>query len=415
MAVSVFDPGNVFVTLSTTPFKETAPLARALQSVAIEPAGFNQLNRVQDLTLTGYTSDIPGIQARPFELALDNFLILSSLTAQLEQRLTETRTSLLQVRETLADAIRNENPNLRNRADDILNSSLLAQLIAATDQTGVLEDKDDDPVAVPKFLDYTYRPTESAVFGTTLSGATRTAALSSYFVSGVALSAGDEITLDRLLIGNQGAGDGFLVSIRNELFDDATARLLRADDSEVANGEFITAAELSTVRLVAGSGGLGALDYLSIVEVNEDGGGGYDERGGYRTVAVTSNADIGVRSEGDNGEEPIREFYFHTESGVAYSQIRLQFDGVDTGTYADILAAIEAGAVRVKVGETLIDGQSINPGQVDRRNSNGDELVIVFPFQAAEDGLAQNGLEVEVRSLDGSNDISGITVKATFP
>lgn len=416
MAVSVFDPGNVFVTLSTVPFERTDPLARALRSTLVEPAGFSILNQIEDLTLTGFTSDVPGIQARPIELALENILLLASLATDLENRLVETRKNFLQLEETLNSAIRNEDRNIINNAETTLQNSLLAQIFSAAQDLGLLDNSGSEPVAVPKFKDFTFRPTETNVFGTTVASATREGALNSHFLKGVSLSASDEIFLSDLLLGTQSASaTHYIVSLQNEIGGEAAGSILDGGGSEVANGTVITAAELSTFRLQASTGGLGSLDFLSIVELRDpEGDAIFEGRGAYRTIAVHSGAAVEDRSEGSNGEERIKDFTFFTESGTAFTQIRLQVTGVNSLGFTDALSAIEGGALRVKVGENLIDG-STNIGQVDRSQSSGDTLVIVFPFQAAEDGLAQNGLDVELRALNSAFDLSTVEARAEFP
>jgi hypothetical protein len=416
VAVTIFAPSDVFATLSTIPFAETSPLARALRSVIIEPDGFNLLNQNNDLTFRGFTADVPGIQAKPLQLSIDNLLLLGSLTAQFEQRLEETNRLSLQVRDTLEQAIRNEDRNLRNRADDILESSLLAQVLASAEQTGILEDVPDEIIAVPRFLDFTRRATEAGTFGATYSAVARDGALGSAFISGTSLAAGDRVVLSDLLIGSQSAtATNYAVFLTSELGGDASATLLDAGLNPVANGTVISAAELSTFSVQASSGGFGALDYLSIVELRDDGlNGTFEGRGAFRTIAVNSSTEAENGAGGANGVEQLRTYDFFTASGTAYTQIRLDVSGVNSLGFTNALDAINGGALRVKVGETLIDG-SVNVGQVDRSQSNGDTIVIVFPFQAAEDGLAQNGLDVEIRALDDAFDISTITVRAEFP
>lgn len=418
MALTVFDPGSVFTTLAFTPFQRTGtdPLVRALQSTVVEPAGFSAFNQIGETTVSGFTADSAGIQSRPLQLALDNFLILSSLTASFESRLQDTRVGFLQVQETLSAAIRNDNPNLRNPAETTLQNSLLAQLISAAEQAGLLEDTAAEPVAVPKFLDFTRRPSEGVVFGDTLSGVAREGALSSAFVKGVSVAAGEEVVLSDLLIGAQSASaTHYTVSIRNELGGTAESGLFDGGGSPVANGSVFTAAELSDIRLVAATGGIGSLDYLSIVELRDpEGDLVFEGRGAYRTIAVNSTTAVEERSEGVGGAEQIRDYRFYTESGTAFTQIRLHVEGVNSLGFTDALSAIEGGALRVKVGEELIDG-SINKGQIDRSQSNGNTLIVVFPFQAAEEGLAQNGLDVELRALESGFDLSTVTARADFP
>lgn len=416
MAVTIFAPSDVFATLSTIPFAESAPLARALRSVIIEPDGLNLLNQNNDLTFRGFTADVPGIQAKPLQLSIDNLLLLGSLTAQFETRLEETNRLSLQVRETLEQAIRNEDRDLRNRADDILESSLLAQIFASAEQMDVLEFAPAEAVAVPKFLDFTRRPTEAGTFGTTYSGVARAADLGSAFISGTSLAAGESVLLSDLLIGSQSAtATNYAVFLRSELQGTAEASILDAGLNPVANGTVITAAELSTFSIQAASGGLGSLDYLSIVELRDDTADGtFEGRGAYRTVAINSSSAAEEGAGGANGAEQLKRFEFFTVSGKAFTQIRLDVSGVNSLGFTDALAAIEGGALRVKVGETLIDG-STNIGQVDRSQSSGDTIVVVFPFQAAEDGLAQNGLDVEIRALDAGFDISTVSVRAEFP
>ncbi|MDW3205424.1 MAG: hypothetical protein R8L07_07740 [Alphaproteobacteria bacterium] len=416
MAVTVFDPGSVFTTLAFTPFQRSDPLVRAIQSTVVEPAGFNVLNQIGDRTFSGFTSDTAGIQSRPLQLALDNFLILASLTASFESRLQDTRAGFLRVQETLSEAIRNDNPDIRNPAETTLQNSLLAQLISAAEQAGLLEDTAAEPVAVPKFLDFTRRPSEGVVFGDTLSGVAREGALSSAFVKGVSVAAGDEVRLSDLLIGNQSAtATHYTVSIRSELGGTAEAGLFDGVGTPIANGSVFTAAQLSDIRISAATGGIGSLDYLSIVELRDpEGDLTFEGRGAYRTIAVNSTAAVEERSEGVGGAEAIRDYRFYTESGTAFSQIRLHVEGVNSLGFTDALSAIEGGALRVKVGEELIDG-STNRGQIDRSQSSGNTLVVVFPFQSAEEGLAQNGLDVELRALDSGFDLSTVTARADFP
>ncbi|MEQ8440676.1 MAG: hypothetical protein RIM33_08660 [Alphaproteobacteria bacterium] len=421
MAVSIFNPSSVFVTLSTLPFGETAPLARALQSTIVEQAGFNQFNQVEDKTFPGFSADTPGIQARPIQLALDNLLLLGSLNARFEQRLTETRNTFLQVQETLQNAIRNENIALRNRADDILNSSLLAQIIEAAEQAGLLEDTQDEPVAVPKFLDFNFRPKESGVFGSTYTAVPVAGSLSTSFIKSVSLGAGETVTLADLVLGAEsGNATHYVLSIQSEL-GGASVASISGPGGTVNNGDVIDLTggdTLADYTVTAGSGGLGALDFISLIELNDVNTSGTfdaaDQRGRYQTIAVTSNAAAQDRSEGANGEDQIREYSFYTESGVAYSRFRLSLDGIGAQGFTDALTAIQNGDLIIRIGEELIDG-STNFGQIDRLNSNADTLVVVFPFQAAEDGLAQNGVTVEIRSVNDALDTSLITARAEFP
>jgi len=420
VAVSIFDPSSVFVTLSTTPFGETAPLARALQSTIVEQAGFNVLNQVQDRTFAGFSADTPGIQARPIQLAVDNLLLLGSLTAQFEQRLTQTQNNLIQLQETLQSAIRNENTNLLNRADDVLESSLLAQFIAAADQTGLLEDTADDPVAVPKFLDFNFRKSESQVFGTELSAQPFNFNTTTNFVRGVSLAAGESITLDKLVIGTAGNANFYRFLIESEAGTSAVASVSGPFDAQgfidVSAGSGNTLADFS---LTAGSGGFGAQDFLYIIPINEvdEDTAAIDpttDRGSFQAISVTSTAASTERPFGDSGEEQIRDYTFYTTSGGAYSQFRLNIEGLAALGFTDALTAIENGDLVIRAGETLIDG-SINSGQVDRRNSSGDTIILVFPFQSLEDGFDQNGVNVEVRSTNATLDLNSVTVTATFP
>lgn len=421
--VTVFNPSNVFVTLSTIPFQETAPLARALRSTSVEQSGFDVLNQVQQLTIPGFTSDVPGINARPIQLALDNILLLSSLTAQLETRLEETRREALNVRETLQDAIKNDDLNIFNGAESTLETSLLAQFVAAAEETNLLESTSAEAVAVPRLKDFTYRPNEAEAFTSAVyTGRSFSASLFSNFISRVSLSAGQSVSLSELLLANSSANaTSYAISIKSEIGGTPVATLSATNPTDlVYTDTAITEAifnsnDLSQLTITAGSGGLGAQDFISIVELGND-GAGTNTRGAFQTISFTSSAAVQDGVAGSDGSEAYRKFNFLTESETAFSSLRLQISGLDIDTTATdtALKAILAGDLRIQVLETLIDGNT-NLAQLDRLNSTDNTLIFVFPFQFAGDGVAQNGLTVEARTLDAAYDVSNLQIRVEFP
>ena len=424
MDVTIFNPSNVFVTLSTIPFQETAPLARALRSTSVEQSGFNILNQVEQFTLPGFTSDVPGINTRPIQLALDNILLLSSLSAQLETRLAETSREVQNVRETLQDAINNSDLDIFNGAEGTLETSLLAQFIEAATSSNILEEEDDELIAVPRLFDFTFRPSETSAFTVDdFTGLDRNSLLTSNFLSRVSVSAGDTVTLaDLLFVDGTSNATSYAISIKSELGGTPTATLeataAAAADlvfSDADNTEAVFSGnDLSQITITAGTGGLGAQDFISIVELRDD--AGTVTRGAFQTISFASSAEVQNGTAGADGSESYRLFNFLTESENQFARVRLQVSGLDTDDAATdtALEAILAGDLRIKVGETLIDGNT-NPAQLDRLNSEDNTLIFVFPFQFAGDGVAQNGLTVEARTLDSAYDVSNIQIRVEFP
>jgi len=429
--VTIFNAGNLFSTLAANGAGPAAPLARALRSAAVEPAGLQGLaGATKPLLRPGLSADLPALVSRPLQIESRNVLLLAaeSVGRRIEGLQEEVEALKQEIQQSLIDS----DPGPRNAAGAFLTSLDFASLreagqdgdAAASDDAAQREAAQTSPGAArnPEAVlgDFDRRPSEAAAFGAAYAGLVDDPSLTTRFDGRVALSEGAQVALSELILaGTQTTGGGrprtFVVALTGGLQTDGTlaetsGRLVDSGGTAIANGTQLTEAELATSVFEADVNKR-ALDYLSVIEIRDGPGASPDERGDFQTVALSSN--LAPQDRREVRDEAIRDFTFFTESGTSFTSIDLVLSGVNDEGVSDALAAIEAGLLRVTVREVFADG-AINQAVVDRRESDGDRLQADFARQAAQAGVESLGLRVELRALDPAFDISAIGVRAVF-
>lgn len=428
MAGTILNPSSVFTVLVSAQFEETSAIVRGLRSNLVEPAGFNNITSPEDITRSGFSADTPAIVSRPFQIQLENLLQLSKSLLGFDDSLGQLDLQTQATINLLDSALIDSPPPIDNVAGAILQLESFLAIVEArngttdddteadedSEESDVTEEDEDDTTVTSRFSDFTTAFSEQTAFGTTFSAVATDDTLNTLFDRRVALSGGATVTLSDLVErSGTGTATHYAIDLRGELGGSGAATLLDETMTAVADNIVITAAELSTFSVQAANG-TGALDYISIIELSDPGGDGtFDGRGSMHTIALTNDLEVqdqsGNLTEGDTVED-IREFTFGTESGTAFSQVTLDISGLAT----DAVTAIQAGDLRVLVTETLPDGTT-NTAVTDLHVSSTNTIIAKFAFGAAELGLQQSGITIELRALDSSFDISTALVRATFP
>ncbi len=454
MAGTVLNPSSVFNTLIAARFEETGAIVRGLRSAVVETAAFDSISQgPSTVRLAGFTADTPAIVAKPLQIGIENFLQLSGAIAGFDDTFGEVGLATQALSNQLQGGLIDSPPSINNGAGALLQlnsflsalESLNSSLTNAVDdfieaQEAAAAEEDDEPDETERFLDFTQRPTEGAIFGSTFTGLATDDNLDTLFASRVAAAAGEQVNLASLIQrsapDNTGVTDRrFIIDLRSAPDADGTigsGTSLSFFESgvELAGTQIErTLAELSNITVQAAGGGSNSdgfetvsLDYINIIEYDDVSGddalGAGDERGSFQTIAFTSNLarqeQSGNEFSGDTVED-VREFVLGTEAGTAFSQLTVNIsDLLSGGVGTDALSAIQNGELRVLVTETLLDG-TVNTAVTDLFVSSSNQIVAKFAFGAAELGLQAQGISVELRALNSNLDISGATVFATFP
>ncbi|RED45098.1 hypothetical protein [Aestuariispira insulae] len=428
-SLTLFSQGNVFSTLAGSGLRQSglSAIARGLR-VALDPmAPLGLLN--QPVERRGFSADTPALFYHPNNLSLQNFLLLAELNTGLDGGFGDPDAAFSNAMFTLQEfASIDRLPFLLNDAERILMSApfntavqitltaeaLLELQAQAEAEEAAAEAEEAANDVDPRVSDFTKRDSETAVFGSTYSSVATDASLNGQFVRSVGIRTDREILLSDLIErSTTGAATHYAVSVRSALGDSSNGSLLDNTMTEVGDTVVLTAAELSTYYYKASSEA--GLDHISIIELTDPGGDGtYDGRGTYQTIAVATGEEENRQTDRGNltgySEEYI-DLTFLAETGGAVEEVRLEFSGINSLGITDALDAINQGKIMLRVNETLPDG-TVNEAVVDLYVSDTNTIVARFYGGFAEDGFESKGINVEIRQLDTSFDISTLEVTA---
>ncbi len=401
-AAGIFQPGNPFNALATARFESASAEAIGLSLIA-NPSGFSTLEGTPS-TVLGASTDTPFLVFQPIQLSLANVVTLAQAQTGLDL--------------SGFFGAAQSNPSARaleSRVPPLANLSAIAIENTITGQTAVIEiDLQEDPgpatVAGPalQFLDALTVVSENQAFGSSFSSVAFDSSLNTVFDSRVGIPSGGGFALsDLVLRASDGAPENFAVRLRGEN-GSAPAGQLTQGGTPLGDSVVIAAADLSTVRFEAPGNGFG-LDTISFIELN-DSGGGFDGRGLFQTTAVTFAGQAQARRDLD---ERIVDFFFAAQPGTGQTRVVLDVSGINSQGFTDALSAINGGALRIRGFENLSDG-SRNNAVTSLLESNGNSIILNFPFATTRNGVTGSNIQVELRSLDLNFDISAATVRATF-
>ena len=397
----IFQPGSPFASLAASQFESAVPEALGLSLIS-DPAGFGSLQG-QPNSVLGVSADSSSVVFQPIQLSLSNVILLAQAQTGLD--LSGFFGALGQ--NPSSTAVLNRQPPLANPAARAIENSFPT---AETVEVQIAGPQQLAQIAGPafQFLDILQSVSENQAFGTTFSGIASDATLNTVFDTRVGVASGDGFALsDIVLRASDGAPTNFAVRLRGE-DGGAPAGQLTQGGSTLGENIVISAADLANVRFESPGNGFG-LDTISIIELS-DSGGGFDRRGIFQTTTVTFAGQAQSRRDGD---ERIVDFFFAAQPGTAQTRLLLDVSGLNSGGFTDALSAVNAGVLRIQGFENLADG-SRNSAVTSLLESNGNLIVLNFPFSATRNGRTGSNLQVEFRSLDLNFDISTISVRSTF-
>ena len=399
---AIFQPGNPFNALATAQFA-TAPAEAIGLSLISNPAGFSTFEGPQ-ATVLGASTDTPFVVFQPIQLSLANVVTLAQAQTGLD------------LSSFFGAAQANPSASaLASRLPPLANLSAIAIQNNITGETAVIEiDLDDgsDLVTIDgpafQFLDALTIVSENQAFGSTFSSIAFDSSLNTVFDSRVGVSSGGSFALSDLVFrASDGTPENFAVRLRGENGSGPAGQLTQGG-TPLGDDIVISAADLSSVFFEAPSNGFG-LDTISFIELN-DSGGGFDGRGQFQTTTVTFIGQAEARRDLD---ERIVDFFFAAQPGTGQTRVVLDVSGINSQGFTDALSAINGGALRIQGFENLSDG-SRNNAVTSLLESNGNSIILNFPFATTRNGVTGSNIQVELRSLDLNFDISTATVRATF-
>lgn len=401
--VGIFQPGSPFSTLAATQFQTESAEARGI-SVVSNPAAFRGLQNAT-LSVLGTSADLPSVIFQPIQLSIANIVQLAEAQTGLSLTSAFGTTS----RNSSFEALVIRQPTLSNPAAETITAAFRTDNSITLVQIQEEATTTSEAAPIAQFQDVLTRPSENLAFGTTFSSVTQDTSLNTQFDSRVGVSSGASVALsDLILRSTDGAPTDFAVRLLGENGGDPVGRLTQGG-SDIGTNVTVSTADLANVFFEAPTGT--GLDTLSFIELRDDGAdGSFDARGEFQTVAVSFAGEVQDRREGD---ERIRDFTFGAETGTAQTRVVLDISGINSLGFTNALDAINAGVLRVQASETLADG-SENQAVTSLLESNGETIVVNFPFAPTQNGFSGNEIEVELRSLDLNFDISSATVRATF-
>lgn len=412
---TIFSGGSIFSSLAASRYRDSGldALSRGLR-VAFDP--LPQTDLLQNtIERRGFSADTPSLFYHPNQLSLSNFLLLSSKVTGpldvLDGVDLNANSAIFQLQEfALIDRL----PFLSNPAEKVLNETNFGpDVIVDVSDEAVIAASEATEEASPRLEDFTARPTEIEAFGSTYSGVASDSSLNAEFYRRVSVAAGNSISLSDLVRSSStGSPTHYAISLQSEIGGNPIGEIQDQFGNPVADETVIDAADLANYTYVAPTRPGG--DFLSFIELEDtDSDGTYEGRGDFQVVGLGIGEEEGRRVDGSGSvTDEVIDYTFYTETGTAVKEVDLIFSGISSLGYTNAEDAINGGALRVLVSEELPDG-SVNEAVVDLHVSEDNTITAKFPFQA-EDGLAANGLTVEVRALDSGFDLSTVEVYAIF-
>ena len=398
----IFQPGSPFASLATAQFGSASAESVGL-SLVTDPAGFSSFQGTPNSVL-GVSADTSSVVFQPIQLSLANVVLLAQAQTGLD--LSSFFGALQQ--NPSGSGVLNRQPPLSNPAASAIEASFGGQAntieLQLQDDTGVVE------ISGPsfQFIDALTRVSENQAFGTTFSSVASNATLNTVFDSRVGVSSGNSFALSDLVFrATDGAPTNFAVRLRGENGGAPAGRLTQGG-SEIGNNVVISAADLSNVQFEAPSNGFG-LDTISLIELT-DSGGGFDGRGTFQTTTVTFAGQAQTRREGD---ERILDVFFAAQPGTGQTRLVLDVSGINSAGFTDALSAVNGGVLRIQAFENRPDGTR-NNAVTSLLESNGNSIVLNFPFSTTGNGFTGSNIQIELRSLNLGFDISTAVVRGTF-
>lgn len=411
---TIFSGGTIFSSLAAGGFRDSGldALSRGLRVVQ-DPSPRTDLLQ-QEIPIRGYSADTPALFYHPNRLSLSNFLLLSSRnTGPLDvsggiSQAAQNAIFLLQ-EFALIDRL----PFLSNPAEAVLNQAPFGPAVIVEMSQEAAAAIADAATPVARLNDFARRPTEATAFGSTYTAVASDASLNSDYYRRVSVAAGNSISLDELVRRSaDGAPTHIALSLLSEGGGSPGGEIQDGLGASVADNTVIAYADLADYSYVAPLNPNG--DYLSFIELSDpDSNSIYDGRGAYQVTGIgTGEAERRLVDVAGSVSESYIDYTFYAESGTAVKEVDLLFSGIGSLGHTNAYDAIVAGDLRVLVREELPDG-TINRAVTDLYVSEDNTITAKFAF-AAEDGLAANGLSVEVRALDENFDLSMVEVFAIF-
>lgn len=410
---SVFSDRTLFTTLASSSFAESgvSALSRGMRTV-LNPLGIEGILG-EKKSVIGYSADTPSLFFRPVDIGLTNTVLLLSQSTGVGEggfgapsKIATDAYAFLN-----SNALNDSLPTIRNLSESIINSTSFEILLSEQAQSFVssaISGPEAEPD--PLILDFTNRPLEATSFGDTYSSVAADSSLNAQFYRRVGLSQGSSVNLaDLLLVGSSGSPTNLAVRLLSEVGEDGIGAITDASNDPVATDIVINYADLGNYTYTAV--GNKNTDYLSFIELEDVGNdGSYEGRGEIQTVSISTSTE---RQDAYDDNEPTVDFKFYAEGGTSTKRLTLRLSGVDALGYTDALDAINQGDLRVQASETLPDG-AVNLAITDLYVSDTNDIIVQFAYQQAEDGLRINGIDVEVRGLNTSLDLTGVDVLAIF-
>ena len=430
-SLTLFSQGNVFSTLAGRGIRESglAAVARGLR-VALDPLSPVGLLD-QPIERKGFSADTPALFYHPNNLSLQNFLLLAELNTGFTDGFGPASADFDNAMFTIQEfASIDRLPFLLNDAERVLMSApfdtavkisltaeALLELQAQAEAELVEAAADEDTAEIePRLSDFTKRDSETAVFGSTYAAVASDASLNAQFERSVSIRTDRQILLSDLVErSTTGAATHYAVSVRSGLGDSSNGALLDNTLTEIGDSVVLTAAEFASYYYQSSSEP--GLDHISVIELTDPGGDGtYDGRGSYQTIAVGTGEEENRQTDRGDLSGHSEEYIDHTflaETGGAVEEVRLEFSGINSLGITEALDAINQDKILVRVNETLADG-TVNEAVVDLYVSDTNTIVARFYGDFAEDGFESKGINVEIRQLDTTFDISTLEVTAKF-
>jgi len=400
--ISIFSQSSVFTALSSL-FQREAAQARGLQQV-VDPAEFGGLLG-QEISVIGASADFSGSIFQPIQISLGNILLLAEAAFGID-----TGDFFSDRFNRLSFALNDPEPPLQNSVESALRNAAFPQAVS----TIVLVQAQEEATVVGPtltFSDFTQRPSENAAFGTTFSSVTNNGSLNTQFAQRVGIPSNSSVALTDLIQfdATSGATD-IAISLTGENGANPIGEIQDGTGTSIGTSATVDISQLADLTFVAPTSGIG-LDNISFIELSDPGDDGtFDDRGDFQTTTVSFAG--AARSRQDLDEDVI-DFFFGAEAGTSQVFLALDFSGVNSNGFTDALSAIEGGDLRVRIFENRSDGTR-NEAVTDLFQSSGDRVIGVFPFSPTRNGISGSNIQVEVRALDSSFDISTIDLRAVF-
>jgi len=400
--ISIFSQSSVFTALATI-FQREAAQARGLQQV-VDPTELNGLLG-QQISVFGSSADFAGSIFQPIQLSIGNIVLLAEAAFGIDTgNFFENRFNRLDF------ALNDPTPPLQNSVESALRNATFPQSLSTI---VLVQAQESANVVGPTltFSDFSQRPSENTAFGSTFSSVTNDGSLNTQFAQRIGIPSNSTVALtDLIQFDATGNATDIAISLTGENGAAAIGEIQDGTGTSIGSSAIVDIAQLSDLTFVGPTTSIG-LDNISFVELSDPGDDGtFDARGDFQTTTVSF---AGAAQSRQDQDEEIIDFFFGAQSGTSQVFLALDFSGVNSNGFTDALSAIEGGDLRVRIFENRSDGTR-NEAVTDLFQSSGDRVIGVFPFSPTRNGISGSNIQVEVRALNNSFDISTIDLRAVF-